>query len=502
MGVFRVTARTSVSMPHSSPSVLAVRAHRRSSPRARLACALPLALCFALTLRPVRAQEAPGSVQESAGSRPPSPNVVLIVADDVGYGDLSCYRSTRVPTPRLDALARAGVRFTSACVTAPVCAPSRAGILTGRSGTRYGFEFNEPSQSARFGLPVDQPTLAERLHAAGCATGIVGKWHLGAGPERRPTARGFDEFFGFLNASCHYLAKARNDPSKLLRGTERVGEPDHLTRAFAREAASFIERHAAQPFFLYLPFSAIHPPLEADPALRERVRALGKVESTARANLLMGLDDAVGVVLDRIESCGLTGRTLVVFVSDNGAYAESANGGLSGGKFGLHEGGLRVPLLMAWPGRIAPGTTFDGLTSTLDLVPTLLAATGVAVGEGPALEGVDLVPFLSGTRQGPPHAMLGWRLGTERALRSGDWKLVARGDEPAQLFDLASDPSERVDLAAREPARVTALEAEWSAWNASNIEPLWWAEERPAEEGVHEGSDRADGRKSGGGDHR
>ena len=291
------------------------------------------------------------------------PNVIVLLADDLGVADLSVAGATEWKTPNLDALAQSGTRCTAAYVTAPVCAPSRAALLTGRYQQRFGFEFNQgppPAAAQNFGLPAEETTLAERMRAAGYATGMVGKWHLGELPGQRPTERGFDEFFGFLdNANQYDPTRRRDATSPIFRGTAHVSEKDWLTRAFTRESMAFVDRHAHHPFFLYMAYSAAHAPLQSDPAIAPRVAGIDDVKRRDYANLVLGLDDAVGALMAKLVEKGLDGNTLVVFLSDNGAIQRRSNGALSGGKTSLWEGGIRVPMVVRFKGHVPEGQVYD-----------------------------------------------------------------------------------------------------------------------------------------------
>ncbi|MBM4061451.1 MAG: sulfatase [Planctomycetes bacterium] len=443
-----------------------------------------------------------GHAQQQAPPAAPAakpPNVVLLVADDLGYGELGCYGGKDVPTPHLDALARDGVRATSGYVTCPVCAPTRAALLTGRYQQRFGLEFNPGNARlapADYGLPKDQPTLAERLLPAGYATGMVGKWHLGYREGARPTERGFQEFFGFLAGAHGYRPLDANAPAEpkpadpaadpvadpadetaglnpILRGTTMVAEKQWLTAALAREAVGFAGRHHKEPFFLYVPFNAVHAPLQAPPAQREQFAELQGKRRTFAA-MLRGLDDAVGAILAELDQKGQRENTLVVFLSDNGGPTRSttsSNGPLRGFKGQVWEGGVRVPMLLRWPGRIPAGTVCDAPIATIDLAATVLAAGGLKA-EG--LDGRDLLPFLGGARKEPPRSELCWRFGEQRAIRQGKWKLVTIGDAKPQLFDLERDVGESKDLAADEPEVVAKLRAAWQVWDEQN-QPARWA---------------------------
>lgn len=465
-------------------------------------------------LAPLLALPAPHAA--AAATRP---NVVLIVADDLGYGELGCYGGRDIPTPHLDRLAAEGLRFTQGYVTAPVCAPSRAGLLTGRLQQRFGFETNVigvANMDPHVGLPVTERTLAQRLREAGYATAAVGKWHLGGTAAFHPLRRGFDAFHGFLHEGHSYAPRpwaegvswlrrralpdgnagrwvspdgrtvwtthmGGNEPdydadNPLLRGSQPVDEPLHLTDVFTREACAFIDHHAGQPFFLYLAYNAVHSPLQATDRHLARFAHLPDLHRRLFAALLAQLDEGVGAVLARLRHHGLEERTLVAFLSDNGGPTReltSSNAPLRGGKGGLHEGGIRVPFLVRWPGGLPGGRAEEQPVSSLDLAATALGALGSSP-TGQGLDGIDLAALL---REPPRPRTFFWRLGPRGALRDGDWKLVreaaAGKPGPWQLFDLRRDPGEQDDLAAREPKRTTALAARWEEWSRAQPRPLW-----------------------------
>jgi len=410
------------------------------------------------------------------------PNIVVILADDMGYAEMGVQGNTDVPTPNVDAIARNGVRFTNGYVSCPICAPTRAGLMTGRYQQRFGFETNpgpEDSADERFGLPRTEATLAERLKAAGYATGMVGKWHLGYKSELQPTARGFDEFFGFLSGANNYLSAGRRNQARnpILRGAQQVAEQEYLTDAFGREAVAFIEKHRERPFFLYLAFNAVHAPMEAVEKYRRRFDAIENPERRTFAAMLAAMDDNIGRVLGALRAHGLEERTLVVFLSDNGgptAQTTSSNRPLNGFKGQVLEGGIRIPFIVQMRGRLTAGAVDDRPVIALDILPTALAAAGVTVPPEWNLDGVNLLPFLTGERSGAPHDTLYWRFQEQRAIRRGDWKLLQlRGDPRARLYNLAADIGETTDLAAKEPARVKELNDAWASWNAALMAPQW-----------------------------
>lgn len=423
------------------------------------------------------------------------PNIVLLFADDLGWGELGAQGGKDVATPHIDSIARDGARFTNGYVSCPVCSPTRAGMLTGRYQQRFGHEFNpgnEQQAPENFGLPLDQKTAGDRLRAAGYATGWIGKSHQGYKPEFNPTHRGFDEFYGFLaGARAYFPNNSASNPAPMLRGTERVQEDfDYTTFAFAREANSFIERHKDGPFFLYLPFNAVHSPLQAPESHLARFAHINDTKRRTFCAMLSALDDAVGQVLDSLAKNGLTENTLVFFISDNGGptpQTSSSNGPLRATKGTVYEGGIRVPFFLKWPGHVKPGTVCDTPVIALDMLPTALAAAGATTND-PLLEGGDLVGYLHDEKKQPLHEALFWRFGKQYAVRHGDWKLLVslKGDGKPELYNLRDDIGEENDLASKEPARVAELQALYDAWNAKNIPPLWnnkAANATPAEEG-------------------
>ncbi len=421
------------------------------------------------------------------------PNIVLIVSDDQGYAEMGC-QGGDVPTPNLDRLAASGVRFSSGYVTAPFCSPSRAGLLTGRYQQRFGHEMNPVERTndrPEVGLPESEKTLADRLKAAGYATGMVGKWHLGVHPEQHPRRRGFDEFFGFLREGHFYLPPPRDgahvvsrlrekEPeydraNPILRGEQEVEEKEYLTAAFAREASGFIRRHAREPFFLYMPFNAPHSPMQARPRDVERFAAIVDPHRRLWAAMLATMDEAVGSILATLREQGLDRDTLVLFLSDNGGPTKeltSRNDPFSGGKGSVLEGGIRIPFMLSWPGRLQEGVVDARPVSSLDLLPTALAAAGAPL--PPGLDGVNLLPYLAGERKELRDRDLFWRMGGQMAIRSGRWKLLRSSKAEAfRLYDLEADPKESKDLAAAEPNRVRELRDRVMAWDATLVAPRW-----------------------------
>ncbi|MSU50989.1 MAG: sulfatase [Opitutus sp.] len=421
------------------------------------------------------------------------PNVLLIVGDDLGYGELSCQGNPQIPTPHIDSIAKNGVRFTNGYVSGPYCSPTRAGLLTGRYQTRFGHEFNPgPAEQAveNFGLPLSETTLPQRLKAAGYATGMFGKWHLGYRPEFHPQQRGFDEYFGFLGGAHSYLDAASDRHNPILRGTKVVETLDFTTEAFARETVSFIERHRGEPWFAYLPFNAVHAPLESPEKYLKRFASITDTKRRTFAAMLSAMDDAIGTVLAKLAALKIEENTLVFFISDNGgptAQTTSGNGPLRGFKSQTWEGGIRVPWMVQWKGRLPAGRVDDRPVIQLDILPTVLAAAGVAANPDWKLDGVNLLPFFNGEKSGVPHAALYWRFGQQIAIRMGDWKLVKGAGEGtpieqrgrasvagAQLYNLKDDIGEKTNLATVNPEKLRELAAAWTTWDAELVDAKWF----------------------------
>ena len=435
-----------------------------------------------------------------AAANPPSkqPNIIIILADDLGYADLGCQGSKEVITPQIDSIAANGVRFTSGYITAPQCAPSRAGLITGRYQNRFGFEANMTLASGPdAGLPVDEKTMADRLKGAGYVTGLVGKWHLGESEPLRPYNRGFDETF-FHPTGGSLLPDAKTGiVDHLYRGTEPAGEKEYSTDAYGREACDFIDRHRGKPFFLYLAFVPPHWPMEAKPEDLAKFEHVPDLHRRTMLAMMASLDENVGRVLAKLRERGLEDNTLVFFLSDNGGATgsprpqrdaefqmgqnTSKNNPCRGVKGELLEGGIRVPFLAQWKNRLPAGKTYDQPVISLDILPTALAAAGVTPQSEWGLDGTDLLPFLTGEKSGAPHESLYWRFrfppgqpSLHRwAIRQGDWKLVKNDREPLALYNLASDIGETNNLAGEQPERVTAMKAAYDRWDAQNKEPLW-----------------------------
>ena len=435
-----------------------------------LSCLLLLSLCaFAPA---ARAADAPG------------PNIIVILIDDTGWGEIGFQGIAKdIPTPNIDSIAANGVRFTNGYVSGPYCSPTRAGLLTGRYQTRYGHEFNGggPAAGNKFGLPLSEKTMADRLKALGYATCAVGKWHLGGPPDFLPTRRGFDEFYGTVANSSFFKPRhfvdSRVSPDEVKPIED---ESFYSTDAYAERAVDWMSKQSKdKPYFLYLPFNAQHAPLQATRKYLDRFE--GKIADENRrtfAAMMSALDDAVGRVLEQVRTSGQEKNTLVFFLSDNGGptrQTTSSNGPLRGFKASTSEGGVRVPFAVQWKGKIPAGVVYEKPVIQLDILPTAILAAGGTVESDWKLDGVDLMPFLSGKNDGAPHETLYWRFGDQWAIRKGNWKLVASNVDKSvpRLINLADDIAEEKDLSTDQPEKVKELKADYDAWNAEQAEPLW-----------------------------
>jgi arylsulfatase A-like enzyme len=403
------------------------------------------------------------------------PNIVFIIADDLGYGDVSCYGEQDLPTPFIDSIAQAGVRFTAGYMACPVSSPSRAAMLTGRTPTRWGQEFNpEPRVKhvpKNFGLPLSERTFADELKLAGYSTALIGKWHQGVRPELHPQRRGFDEFFGFLHGSHSYYKSEDEPENPILRGTNPVHEDAYLTTAFTREAVDYINRHQTQPFCLVLSYNAPHVPNEPPP--HKYMDRFPNAENPTRrivAAMISAMDDGIGTVLNTLRQERLEDNTLVIFVSDNGG-AFSRNHPFAGGKGNLLEGGIRVPFMLQWKGHIQAGQVLSEPVIGTDLYSTILAAAGATPPKDRQIDGVDLLPLCLGKATTPLHPYLAWRYGEQFALRQGDYKLVQTKKIKKRLVDLQTDVTEEFDLSPKLPQVVAREKETYAQWDTRNSPP-------------------------------
>jgi arylsulfatase A-like enzyme len=402
------------------------------------------------------------------------PNILVFLCDDVGWAEFGFQGSKDIPTPHIDSIADSGVRFTQGYVSGPYCSPTRAGLLTGRYQTRFGHEFNSVARQS--GLSLDETTMAARFRSIGYATCAIGKWHLGINPEYRPMSRGFDEFYGTL-ANTPFFHPTLFVDSRESDDVQKVTDPDfYTTDAYGERAVEWIGKQKDKPWFLYVPFNAQHAPLQATQKYLDRFQQIEEGPRRTFAAMMSAMDDAVGKILDKVRAMGQEENTLIFFLSDNGGPTKqttSRNDPLRGFKSTTWEGGVRVPFCAQWKGKLPAGKTYDSPVIQLDILPTALAAAGVAVQPEWKLDGVDLLPYLTGDKTGKPHETLYWRFGQQWAIRHGDWKLVAGngGDLDGELFNLAEDISESNNLAAESPDKVRELKKLWDQWNAEQAPP-------------------------------
>ena len=414
----------------------------------------------------------------------PRPNIVFIVADDLGYADLGCYGGRAPVSPVLDRLAARGMKFTQGYANSPVCSPTRFALMTARYQYRLRGAAEEPINSksrgsTTLGLPPEHPTLPSLLRASGYRTALVGKWHLGYPPSFGPLRSGYDEFFGPMSGGVDYFTHCSSNGSHdLWLGDEEKTADGYLTDLISQRSVDFITRMAGgaregTPFFLSMHYTAPHWPWETrdDEALAQEIRGNlfhlhgGNIHSYRR--MIHHMDEGIGQVMDALRRQGLADNTLVVFTSDNGGERFSDNWPLVGGKMDLTEGGIRVPWIAHWPAQIAPGQVSQQHCMTMDWSATLLDAAGVPAAPGYPLDGVSLLPVLQQPGHGF-HRPLYWRMNHrgQRALRDGDWKYL-RVDGNDYLFNIPADERERANLSAREPARLGAMREAWERWNDS-----------------------------------
>ncbi len=431
---------------------------------------LSVSLCLACS--------GPPSGTEPAESRLP-PNIVLILADDLGYADVGFHDLQDFETPNLDSLAAAGIRFTNAYVTHPYCSPSRAGLLTGRYQHRFGHIHN-PKFRAGEGLPLEETLLPEVLAPGGYVSGVVGKWHLGDGPAFHPLQRGFDEFYGLLGGGHDYFKSNGEDAREYLIPLDahggKIPVEGYLTDQLSEAALDFVRRHSGRPFFLYLSYNAPHGPLQAPPEALARVDSIADPRRRTYAAMVTALDDGVGAVLSLVEELGLTESTLVFFLSDNGGPTPanaSNNSPLRATKGTVYEGGVRVPFVVSWPGRLPAGSRYEPLVSALDIFSTAVAAAGIELPGN--LDGVDLMPYLTGAQSEAPHDQLYWYSdeGGQYATRTGESKLVRILNREPELYAIDNDISESHDVSDASKSLTDELVRAIDAWHAPHPGPAW-----------------------------
>lgn len=418
-------------------------------------------------------------------------NIIVIMTDDMGYADVGFNGCKDIPTPNIDRIAANGVRFTSGYVGYSVCGPSRAAFMTGRYGQRFGFERNPQyrTKDPNMGLPKEERTFGEALKPAGYVSGVVGKWHLGAHPSNHPLNRGFDYFYGHLGGGHQYFPHeltlkdsyaASNESESyrtwILKNHEAVPPRKYLTEEFSEAAIEFGETNREKPFFLFLAYNAPHGPLQATEKYLNRFPNLSGKRKTYAA-MVSCVDDGVGQLLDKLDELKLTENTIVFFLSDNGgpeAKNGSDNGPLRGGKGDSWEGGFRVPFAMQWKGVLPAGTTYDKPVHAMDIMGTIASLAGVKADPERPLDGVNLIPYLTGKNDGSPHEAIYLRKfdAGKYTVRRGDYKLHLQGKTAElELYDLEKDIGEQSDIALQHPETVRQLEALRVKWDSELVEP-------------------------------
>jgi arylsulfatase A-like enzyme len=422
------------------------------------------------------------------------PNLIVIMTDDQGYADVGFNGCKDIPTPNLDSIAQNGVRFTSGYVVYPVCSPSRAGFITGRYPQRFGYERNPRFQPDNrvSGLALTETTLADALGNVGYHSGIIGKWHLGSHPDLHPLKRGFNEFFGHLGGGARYFpeeltlkeaSRAMDEGQSyrlwMMRNHEPVRTSEYLTDQFSTEAVQFVTRNKNKTFFLYLSYNAPHTPMQAAEKYLSRFANIKNPQRRTYAAMVSAVDDGVGRVLATLRKEGLENQTLIFFLSDNRGPEQanaSNNGPLRGGKSDPWEGGIRVPFAAQWLGQLPKGMVYDKPVLSLDIFATIAALAGAPTNLARPLDGVNLMPYLTGKNTAVPHEAVYLRKFDQGAfaIRRGDYKLVIpRAGADPQLFNLSADLGETKNLAATQPELLGELERLRVAWNAQLIPPVF-----------------------------
>jgi len=423
-----------------------------------------------------------------AQKKNPKPNIIYLMADDLGYADLSCYGRKDYKTPNLDKLASEGIRFNNAYATAPVCTPTRVAFMTGRYPARLTVGLYEPiaegPNDSLVGLSPSVPSIAQLMRKAGYETLLVGKWHLGYQPEFSPTANGFDYFFGFHAGATDYIShKSPGGTDDLYENDRPIHKDGYMTDLLSEKAAELIRSEHTKPFFLAVTFNAPHWPWQVrgdqpypdtfprqpgTPAWRQG----GSKETYAK--MMEALDDAVGNILNALEEAGLAKETVVIFTSDNGGERYSDNGIYKGGKLNLWEGGVREPAFIRWPEKIKAGSSTDQVVSTMDWTASILALGGAEADPAFPLDGMNIMPVVLGQKK-PVERTLYWRLFQRtqgKAMREGKWKYLKDEKGNEHLFDLQADPSENNDLKEKEKNLFERMKRKYQQWEASMLQPI------------------------------
>ena len=412
---------------------------------------------------------------DRATAQQAKPNIVFIMADDLGYADVSCYGRREYTTANIDRIAQGGLRFMQAYANSAVCSATRTALITGRYQYRYPIGLEEPLNTRDVGLSPDVPTLPSLLKKAGYATALVGKWHLGSRPKYGPEKSGYDRFYGFIPGSSDYF----NHANSLWDGQEKANDEGYLTNLLGDRAVSTVEdfARARNPFLISLHFNAPHWPWEGpeDQEIARRVTAPGGTlfhldggSLATYGKMVLAMDAAIGRVLAALDRAGVAENTIVVFTSDNGGERFSDTWPFSGKKTELLEGGIRIPAIVRWPGRVPPGTTSNQMMMSMDWLPTFLAAAGATPDPASPPDGLNLGPQLAGGTPVPRKLFWRYKHNLQQAMRDGDWKYLKILDNTF-LFNVVDDPLERANLKDRRRDIYDRLAAEWRDWNAKML---------------------------------
>ena len=421
-----------------------------------------------------------GNSKKNTGNIATKPNIIVILLDDAGYADFGFMGSEDLETPHIDELAKSGVMFTDAHVSATVCAPSRAGLLTGIYQQRFGFEANHTGDqyTGDIGLSDEVRTLADALKTNKYNTVAIGKWHLGASPSDHPNQRGFDDFYGFLAGGRSYFPLKNPDKKKMLQNNgKKVKFEGYLTDVLGDYAATYIEQHQKKPFFMYLSFNAVHTPMEAKETDLERFKDHPRKRLAA---MTWSLDENIGKIRAKLAELQQLDNTLIFFLSDNGGAVnnESTNTPLKGWKGNKYEGGHRVPMIVSWPKEIEPQKHFDGLTSSLDIFSTALDASKNETFNTQHLDGVSLLPYLKEEKKGNPHKTLFWRKLDESAARMDAFKLIRLKGYGDRLYHLDNDIGETKDLSQTMDSVRKNMSTKLFDWEQQLMQPQWKEEKK------------------------
>jgi arylsulfatase A-like enzyme len=410
------------------------------------------------------------------------PNVLFLLADDLGYSDLGCYGATDIKTPNLDRLAREGVRLTDFYANGPVCTPTRCALMTGRYQQRIGgLEWAIPPGKKHLGLPTQEKTIAAMLRDAGYATAMAGKWHLGYTEDRAPNAHGFDRFFGLLSGNHDYFThRENNGEPDLYLDTKLVAREGYSTYLIKQHALEFLEAMKDQPFFLYVAFNAPHWPNQGPDGAGRQVTLKGWAQGTRETYVKMveAMDASIGEILSVLDQQGLVENTLVIFTSDNGGDKFSRNGPLAKGKGTLWEGGIRVPCIARWPGKLPQGKVSSQVGIMMDWSATILRLAGAKPPKDRPLDGMDLLPILAGDQRAKKRTLFWRRVGpnfveTHRAVRDGNWKFIDEPNGRQYLYNLAKDIGETSNFSTNTPARVARMKKLLDKWESEVDPPLY-----------------------------